>query len=228
MPIGIVTYRGHESAYSPNYDVSQADAQVLDFNNGSTGNPTDTTATAGTTALVADLSQPGGALLLDSVAVTAGQGENVQWNNFSVTPDADKRAEFYCSVTVLEQVGELFFGLAVVDTSLMASSALTNKCIGFGTIGDDDDVLDCITMNGTNPATSKKQSVGSLIVINQKYELGIVVRTSSVEFYLDGSLIATNKTFIPTDAMCPTIVCQARGGTATSMVVHEMVTRKAK
>ena len=228
MPIGIVTYRVHESAYSPNYDVSQADAQVLDFNDGSTGNPTATQATAGTAALVADLSQPGGALLLDSVNVTARQGINAQWKNFGVTPDADKRAEFYCSVTVLEKVGQLFFGLAVVDTTLIATDALTNQCIGFTTAAAGTSVLDCVTMNGTDPAANKKQSVGSAIVINQKYELGIVVRTSSVEFYLDGSLIATNKTFIPTAAMCPTIVCQAAGTTATSMVVHEMVTRKAK
>ena len=224
MPIGIVTYRGHESAYSPNYDVSQADAQVLDFNNGSDGNPTDTTATAGTTALVADLSQPGGALLIDSVAVTAGQGENVQWKNFGVTPDADKRVEFYCSVTVLEKVGRLFFGIAAIDSTLIASDALTNDCIGFTTTAAGTSVLDCVTKAGN----AKTQSVGSAIVINQKYELGIVVRTSSVEFYLDGSLIATNKATIPTAAMCPTIVCQAAGTTATSMAVHEMVTRKAK
>jgi hypothetical protein len=228
MPIGIVTYRGHESAFSPNYDVSQADAQVLDFNNGSTGNPTATALTSGTSALVADLSQPGGALLLDAVAATAGQGMNNQWSNFAVTPDADKRVEFYCSVTVLEKVGQLFFGLAVVDSTLMASHALTNKCIGFTTAAAGTSVLDCVTMSGTNPGNSKTQSVGSAIVINQKYELGIVVRTSSVEFYFDGSLIATNKTFIPTDALCPTIICQAAGTTTTSMVVHEMVTRKAK
>jgi hypothetical protein len=224
MPIGIVTYRGHESAFSPNYDVSQADAQVLDFNNGSTGNPTATALTSGTSALVADLSQPGGALLLDAAAATAGQGMNNQWKNFSVTPDADKRVEFYCSVTVLAKVGQLFFGLAVVDPSLIASHALTNQCIGFTTAAAGTSVLDCVTKNGI----SWKQSVGSAIVINQKYELGIVVRTSSVEFYFDGSLIATNKTFIPTAALCPTIVCQSAGTTATSMVVHEMVTRKAK
>lgn len=228
MPIGIVSYRGHETAFSPNYDVSKADAQVLTFQDGSTGNPTDTTATAGTTALVADLSQPGGKLLIDSVASTAAQGENVQWKTFAVSANADKRVEFYCNFTPLEQAGELFIGLAVVDTSLIASSALSNKCIGFTIAGDDDGVLDYITMDGTDPSANAEKTAGSALVMSQTYEVGMVITTASVEFYLDGALVATHRTKITTDAMCPTIVCQSRGSSASSMLVNEMITRKAK
>src|SRR3990167_2251066 len=94
-----------------------------------TGRYVSTQATAGTFALD-DLK--GGVAILDSNSTTTTQGIQIQKKEGSTgemfAPDADDTLAFECRIAfhdlgALATAGELFIGLASIDTSIIASSA---------------------------------------------------------------------------------------------------------
>jgi hypothetical protein len=187
-----------------------------DFGAGSnitaTGGLVITNATSGTAALG---SAENGTFILTAGATTDGQGVNVQFTAAGVTPTSGRRIEFECLITSFTAgiSAELAFGLAVADTTLIASDAITNKFVGFGQLGGDDGVLDYIANNDTDQTTAHTTTAGDLLVVATSYRLGFVIQgTDSVDFYVNGNFKASHSTNIPTVALFPTMVVQANGG----------------
>jgi hypothetical protein len=227
MAIGIVEYKGQSSALSKNYDDRVTDAFVLKPNDGVDGGVTKTQASTGGGSFLSDGSEDAGVYVLAAGAVTDGNGINAQWKHFHLTPAAGTPIYFEIECKAVGRVGELFIGLAKVDTTLIASDAITNECVGFAVPGDDDGVLDYVTCDATTFSGNNQQQAGETLEVGTKVRLAMEVYSDKVKFYRDGVLVATNTTNIPTDALCPSIVCQSIGTTESELYVYGMSVRKA-
>lgn len=227
MAIGIVEYKGHPSAFSKNYDDSVTNAFVFKPNDGFDGGVTKTNATTGSGAFDLAGAEDAGVYILAAGAATATQGVNAQWKHFHLTPGTGSPIVFEIECKATGRVGELFIGLAVVDTTLIATSTITNKVVGFAVPGDDDGVLDYVTCDNTTFAGNNQQQTGATLALDTKVKLAMEVWSDKVKFYRDGALVATNTTNIPTAALCPTIVCQSAGTTESKLYVYGMTVRKA-
>jgi hypothetical protein len=228
MAIGIVEYKRQPSALSKNYDDRVTDAFILKPNDGVDGSVTKTQAgSTGSGAFLLDGSEDAGVYVLAAGAATDGNGINAQWKHFHLTPAAGTPIYFEIECKAVGRVGELFIGLAKVDSTLITGDAITNECVGFAVPGDDDGVLDYVTCDDTTFAGNNQQQDGETLEVGTKVRLAMEVYSDKVKFYRDGVLVATNTTNIPTDALCPSIVCQSIGTTESELYVYGMSVRKA-
>jgi hypothetical protein len=185
-----------------------------DFVDLPTGKYTATQATAGTLAL--DDAEYGVALA-DCNSTTATQGINVQKPGECVKPAAGKNIWYECRVKAADIATgpEFFAGLAITDTTLIASSALSSQAIGFKSVTDDNVIL-ATCKDGSSETTAA--SIHTL-VDDAWVKFGIKIEgTSRVKFYVNGVLKGTITANIPTTELTPSMVCQS-GGT-TDPIVH--------
>jgi hypothetical protein len=188
-----------------------------DFLDLPTGRHTATQATQGTFAL--DDARYG-VVLADCNSATATQGINVQRSGTvgeSFTPLANTViwGEGRIKAADIATGPEFFWGLAVIDTSIIASSAISAQAIGFKSQTDDNVILaTCKDGSGETTAASIHTFVDGTWV-----KLGFRVSdTSVVEFFVNGVKVATITANIPTTDMVPSVVCQS-GGT-TDPIIH--------
>lgn len=181
-----------------------------------------TQATTGTFALTDAVH---GVALLDCNSTTAAQGANLQYMSTvgeRVLPAAGRTIVLESRVKAADIATgpEFFFGLHTVDTTIIASSDLSDgtgqSFAGFGSVTDDG-VLVSFTANNTS------RTVGTTtlhtLVDDTYVKLGIVINgVTNVEFYVNGDLKETVTTTVPAEEMAVSYVCQS-GGT-TDPIVH--------
>lgn len=185
-----------------------------DFVDLPTGKYTATQATAGTFAL--DDAEYGVALA-DCNSTTATQGINVQKPGECVKPAAGKTIWYECRVKAADIATgpEFFAGLAITDTTLVASSALSSQAIGFKSVTDDNVIL-ATCKDGSSETTASSIHT---FVDDAWVKLGFkVTGTSKVEFFVNGVSVGSITANIPTTELTPSLVCQT-GGT-TDPIVH--------
>ena len=164
----------------------------------------------------------GGVMLLDSASGTATQGANLQLGGTTgecFLPAASKDIWFEARVKVADFSGgpELAIGLANIDTTVIASSAVsTTDHIMFTSVTDDGVVL----FNGEKGGTGNTETY-TTIVDGTWYRMGFHASgVTTVQAYLDGvstgtALVTAN---IPVLEMVPTFVCQSDG--TTDPILH--------
>lgn len=165
-----------------------------------------TQATAGTAAI--STTEPG-VLLMNSGDTTGRHGPQIQKKVAAFLPAAGKDIWFECRVKPGFLTGEIFFGLAAVDTTIIATSAMsTNNRIGWtGVAGDGVMQFDC------DKAGTSSQTTGATLSTSAYKAFGFYYdgTADTVQQYVDGvavgSAIAT--TYVPKAAVIfPTFVCQ--------------------
>ena len=191
-----------------------------DFLDLPTGKYTAMQATTGTFALD---DAEGGVALADCNSVTSAQGINVQKAGEFIKCGVARTKQFFEARVKVADIAtgpELFVGLAVVDTTVIASSALTAQAIGFKTLTDDG-VLLATCKDGTSETT-----VGSIhtLVDDAWVKLGFMVEgsvadsTAVVSFYVNGVYKGKITANIPTTELTVTFVCQSAG--TTDPILH--------
>lgn len=196
---GIVNARIPADVY---IDMDDMNAQPISY--------TMTQATTGTWEMDADAEN--GVLSLDSNSTTAAQGIQAQKTLASFKPKAG-RAIWYKSkvkVTGIANLNaELFIGLAEIDPTVIAASAVTtNNHIGFSSVTDNGILLANSAKAGTGATTT-----GTTIVSDTWITLGFKVSgLDSVSFYVNGAQVSALPTAnIPIVVLAPTFVCQSGG-----------------
>lgn len=176
-----------------------------------------TNATAGTATLVAG---DGGILRLDSASTTADQGVQLQSDTAFVRLATGKNVWLEGRLKFDEaQTCQFFFGLAVADTTIMASGAnSTADHIGFEmnatTIAADaNGVYAYIEDTGSRTDVGSGSAVKD-IVDDTWYRFAIhVAGNGTVKFYVDDEQVGeSTPSTLPTDVdMAISIVCQTEG-----------------
>ena len=200
-------------------DPSYAYYFLDDFIGLPTGKYTATQATAGTFALG---DQAGGVALADCNSTTAAQGINVQLGTTvgeCFVPAAGKDIWFEAKVKAADIATgpEFFLGLAPVDTTIIASSALsTSNHIGWVSTTDDN-----VLLFAAAKAAAAATKAATTLVDDTYVTLGFKVNgVTSIDQYIDGVLQSTTHVTanIPVTEMTLSLVCQS-GGT-TDPIVH--------
>jgi hypothetical protein len=167
--------------------------------------------TAATTGTAVAGVLAGGVATLDAGAITDGQGPQIQSAGVDFIPAAGKDLWFETRLKVSHVSGDFFFGLTALDTTLVATSALTiSDGIGF----------ESFTGDGVLVASSEKATVRGTVaavktlVAATYVKLGFVVRgVTDVTFYVDGVANATLllTANIPVLALTPGFTVHATG-----------------
>ena len=164
----------------------------------------------------------GGVMLLDSSSSTVRQGGNLQLGGTTgecFIPAASKDLWFETRVKVTDFSGgpELAIGLANIDTTVIATSAVsTTDHMMFTSVTDDGVVL----FNGEKGGTGNTETF-TTIADGTWYRLGFHCSgVTTCQAYLDGvatgtALVTAN---IPILEMVPTFVCQSDG--TTDPILH--------
>jgi len=170
---------------------------------------TATQATAGTWTLT---DAAGGVALADSGSSTATQGINVQKLGECFKPAADKDIWYETRVKVVDTYdkAELFIGLSVTDTTIIATSANSSTDhIGWQCVTDDGVLLFTAEKGGTGATRS-----AATIAEDTWITLGFHVKgVTSIDQYINGVKTGTaNVTANITVAeITPSFVCQSGG-----------------
>lgn len=171
------------------------------------GGWTFTSATSG--SIANDTTNPNGIVQISAGAATANQGVNWQRNQVAYKLHATKPLLYEARLKIAGLTNlrvQALFGLFATSTALIASGALANVGgIGFGGVTTTG-VLAARTYSG-----SAGSGAGKTLVNDTWYTFGMVATTASVKFYVDGVLVSTITTPIPTVALAPAFVCQANG-----------------
>lgn len=169
-----------------------------------------TQSTAGSAAISTTIP---GTLSIDSGSTTVVQGANVQRAKSAFVPAAGKDiwAEWQVKFTGVGALNvEAFVGLAAIDTTIIAASAMsTNNRIGWTSTTDDG-----VLLFDADKAGAGSQSTGHTIVSDTWVRLGFHVNgVTAIQQYVNGlpvgSLVATAN--IPIVALYPSFVCQSGG-----------------
>lgn len=170
---------------------------------------TATQATAGTWALS---DAAGGVALADAASSTATQGINVQKLGECFLPAADKDIWYETRVKVVDTYdkAELFIGLSITDTTIIATSANSSTDhIGWQCVTDDGVLLFTAEKGGTGATRA-----AATIAEDTWIKLGFHVKgVTSIDQYINGVKTGTaNVTAnISVAEMTPSFVCQSGG-----------------
>lgn len=157
----------------------------------------------------------GGAALLSTVTVTAAEGGQIQYGAgemFLPAAGTTIAGEMLVTFTGVANLNiELFFGLAVEDTTVIASSLnSTDNHIGFEAVGDDG----VIAVVGEKATARGTTAAVHTIVSGTAVRLGFRVNgVTNIEFYVDRVLVSDTilTANIPVVEMTPTLVVQTGG-----------------
>jgi hypothetical protein len=183
-------------------DVDDMNSQPISY--------TITQATTGTWELDADAEN--GVLSIDSNSTTEAQGLQFQKSLASFLPKADRNLWFEARVKVTGITNlnaELFIGLAEIDSTVIAASAVhTSNHIGFSSVTDDGVLLANAEKAGTGATNT-----GVTIKADTWYRLGFKVSgLTSVSFFVNDQYVsALPAANIPIVVLAPTFVCQSGG-----------------
>jgi len=211
MAMGIVSYWGQKGAFTP-YQIDREQNNVFFFDPmyGTDLGAVDTALTSGSAVIDSNQTYDGARLKVTAGAATAAQGMNVQWRHYAHTPDASKKIYFRAKLRFTGSVtAEFFCGLAPKDSTLIASSALSNKAIGFAQLGDDGNI-DCLTSNATD-GSAITETLAFAAALDTEYDLQFLATTSKVRYWVNGIEKPAITTNIPTSALTPTLVLQGAG-----------------
>ena len=169
------------------------------------GGWTFTAATSGSGA--SDATVPNGIYKLDAGAVTANQGVNFQLNAIPFKLHATLPTVFEARLKITQLRLQALVGLAAIQTALITSGAVgTDDKIGFAGVSTTG-----VLSSNTTASSTATTGTGKTIVASTYYRFGIVATTSLVNFYVDGSLVSSSSSTIPTAALSPSFVMQANG-----------------
>uniref|UniRef100_A0A6M3XGL9 SO2946-like C-terminal domain-containing protein n=1 Tax=viral metagenome TaxID=1070528 RepID=A0A6M3XGL9_9ZZZZ len=183
-------------------DVDDMNSQPISY--------TMTQATTGTWELDADAEN--GVLSLDCNSTTETQGIQAQKTLASFLPKAGRNIWFEARVKVTGIANlnaELFIGLAEIDTTVIAASAVsTANHLGFSSVTDD-----CILLANAEKAGTGATTTGVTIKADTWYRFGFKVSgLTSVSFYVNDAYVSALPTAnIPIVVLAPTFVCQSGG-----------------
>lgn len=194
---------------------SRQDFDAVDIASNTISGWTFTDVTSGT--ITKDTTNPNGVALISAGAATANQGVNWQLDNPPLKISSGKPVVFeaYLKYTGLSNLKvQTFVGLATGGTTaLIASGAMaTVDRVGFQGITSTG-VLNSVCRGGGTAATG----TGLTLVNNTFYRLGLYATTSQVDFYVNGSIVSSLTTQIPTGALAPIIVVQSNGTDTAAM-----------
>lgn len=152
----------------------------------------------------------GGTAALSAGAATDNQGINVQLAGGAFVPTAGKDIWYETRLKCSQVAVQFYAGLAVIDTTLIASGAIAHSdSIGFSSVTDDG-----VLLGNVRASSSSTTTTGTTLVADTYVRLGFkLTGVSSVTFYVNGvavgSAVTTN---IPSAAvLTPSFVCQATG-----------------
>ena len=170
------------------------------------------TLTLATTGTFATGTEAGGVAVSDPGAVTATQGPNVQWTGAQFLPAVGKKIWFEARVkaSAITSGINLFLGLAEVDTTVIAASAIsTDNHVGFSSV-----TADAIVLFNSEKATAGNTGTGTTLVAATYVKLGFLIDgLTSIKQFVDGVETGTAKVAanIPIVNLVPTLVVQAKG-----------------
>jgi len=189
-----------------------------DFMDLPTGKYTATQATAGTFA--AGTADEGGTALADCNSTTVTQGINVQLNSALFKPQANADIWFEARVKAADIATgpEFALGLANIDTTVIASSAVsTTDHVMFTSVTDNGILLGSSEKAGTAASSNAVHT----LVEDTWVRLGFKISgVDKVEWYVNGVKDATTVATanVPIVVLVPTLVCQSDG--TTDSIVH--------
>ena len=180
---------------------------------------TATQATAGTFALDTSVNYP--VALADCNSTTATQGINVQLPGEYFLPAAGQTIIFEARFKFADVATgpEFFIGLHEVDTTIIATSALSgSNMIGLSSVTDDN-----VCLFTAEKATAADNHTGTTMVDGTWIKWGFRVNgVTNISQYINGVEQASSTRHvtanIPIVALTPSLVCQS-GGT-TDPIVH--------
>jgi hypothetical protein len=199
-----------EALHDPSVAVVLND-QFTDFDPEATnGNWVVTQATAGTAAI--STAAPG-VLELDCNSTTQHQGVQAQRVKSAFVPAANKHIWFETKFKVVDTYDkvQLFAGLSEIDTTVIASGALsTSNHIGWKCLAAAAGVLTFDSEKATAAGTSTAATIAEDTYITLGFYVnGVTSVTQYVNGVQTGTAIATAN--VPIVALYPTLVCQTDG-----------------
>ena len=173
----------------------------------------DWTATAATAGTADVIDGAGGILEIDSGSATQGQGMNVQRKVEAFLPAAGKDIYFEARWKVTDTIGEIqmFVGLSILDTTIMASNVISSaNYIGLLCEGDGQGDVTLSTESG---GSQTKEADVFRMVEDTYFTAGFVVAgTSSVQALHNGVPVGDEiTTNIPTTELASSFVCVTDG-----------------
>ncbi len=188
-----------------------------------------TQSTTGTFALVTDTAvAQGGVAALDCNSTTVVQGAQIQHVGAAgarFLPNADAEIFFECRYAVADLTAgstgpEFFAGLAEIDTTIIAASALsTANHVGLSSITDDGVLISAAEKAGAAHTGTTMTSLATAAALANVswHKFGFHIKgLTSIDFYADGvkkigsgDKVATAN--IPAVALAPSFVCQSDG-----------------
>jgi hypothetical protein len=173
---------------------------------------TATQLSAGTCDVLGSLGA-GGILEIDCNSTTQGQGMNIQRNLVTFLPAAGKDIFFEARFKVKDNISacQVFAGLSVIDTTIIASNAQSSaNHIGIQCIDDAQGDVTLSTKDGSTTATA-----ADVFRLEEDTYLTagfVVVGTSSIQAIRNGISVGDEiTTNIPTTGMAVSFVCQSGG-----------------
>jgi hypothetical protein len=154
--------------------------------------------------------------LLDCGSTTATQGVQIQAVGAGFKPTAGETILFECRVKAADIATgpEFLAGLFAVDTTLIATSALSANGYGFQSVTDDGVVLSV-----AKDAGSAETGTGTTLVDDTWVKLGFRIDgLTKASYYVDGAKVNEETDGISANLVVPSFVCQS-GGT-TDPIVH--------
>lgn len=147
-------------------------------------------------------------LKIDAGAVTANQGVNLQLTSNRFAVAANKPVWFEARVR-FENLAtpnvQFLLGLAAIQTALISAGAVgTHDKIAFDGVTTTGAIASDCRASGTQTTGG-----GLTFANNTTYKLGFKATTTEVKFWVNGSVVATIATNIPSAALAPAIVVQA-------------------
>jgi hypothetical protein len=175
-----------------------------------------TQATAGSAAIHTTIP---GALLMDAGNTTAHNGAQIQKKVAMFLPALGKDIWFEAFVEPTSLIGEFFFGLAAVDTTIIAAGAMsTNNRIGWtGVAGDGVMQFDCDKAGTSSQTTGATLSTTGMTALGFHYD----GTTDTIQQYVNGVAVGAPiaTTYISKSAMYPSFVCQNHSTTEVTLAI---------
>lgn len=166
------------------------------------------------TSTMASADKSGGAVTI-TTAGNEDDGLNAQWNGESFKTSSNE-LYFYTKLQIndVDQT-DLFIGLAVTDTTLLGGVA---NAIYFESV-DGSATLSAVTESGSTETQS--DTVGTL-ADDTDIELEFYYNGSNVEFFVNGSSVATSSSNIPSTEMRVSVHFLTGEATANTCTIDEI------
>ena len=183
---------------------------------------TDNTATGSAATFALNPGVHGGEALLSSVSAVDTEGGQIQWGTSAFVPSATRTIWFETLIDLSVVSADLFVGLSEVDTSVLASGAITSaNHVGFLHLTADGVLLQVGEKAGTADLAG---TTGYTLTADGKVKLGFIVHgLTSVEFWVNGVRTAKAQDLatanIPAVGVTPTFCCHSGSTTPSVMSI---------